>query len=112
MPHDLTRQHSADIVAAANTDLEKQFAEACHFIAHCTAGKTVPNEDKLKLYGYFKQSHEGDVKGSQPWAIQVEARLKYDEWKGNKGMSHEEAAQAYIDEVEAQKVKYGLVLAE
>mmetsp|Transcript_67616 Transcript_67616/g.204026 ORF Transcript_67616/g.204026 Transcript_67616/m.204026 type:complete len:91 (+) Transcript_67616:85-357(+) len=65
--------------------------------------KDVPNERKLLVYGYFKQANEGDVKGSQPWAVQFEARAKWDAWNAIKGMSKEEAMQKYIEEVEKQK---------
>lgn len=46
------------------------------------------------------QATEGDVKGSQPWAINVEARAKWDAWNSIKGMSKEEAMQHYIELME------------
>lgn len=33
----------------------------------------------------------GDVQGSQPWAVQYEARAKWDAWNANKGMTKEDA---------------------
>lgn len=53
------------------------------------------NETKLKYYSLYKQSLEGDVKGSQPWAVQLEARAKWDAWAALKGMSQEEAMKQY-----------------
>ena len=39
------------------------------------------------------------LQGSQPWAVQLEARAKWDAWNSKKGMSVEDARQAYIDKV-------------
>ena len=43
------------------------------------------------------QATKGDVEGKQPWAVQIEARAKWDWWAKLKGMSKEEAMQHYID---------------
>ena len=43
------------------------------------------------------QATEGDVKGAQPWAVQLEARAKWEAWAKLKGMSTQEAMQRYID---------------
>jgi len=45
----------------------------------------------------------GDCTGSQPWAVQVEARAKWDAWNNNKGMAKEEAITAYVAHVESMK---------
>ena len=37
------------------------------------------------------------MEGKQPWAVQIEARAKWDRWAKLKGMSKEEAMQHYID---------------
>merc|ERR1712032_215826 len=55
------------------------------------------NAQKLTLYKYFKQATSGDVTGTQPWAVQVEARAKWDAWNEVKGMSKEDAEKAYVD---------------
>jgi diazepam-binding inhibitor (GABA receptor modulating acyl-CoA-binding protein) len=34
---------------------------------------------------------------AQPWAVQIEARAKWDAWNALKGMSKEKAMQEYID---------------
>mmetsp|Transcript_2131 Transcript_2131/g.2661 ORF Transcript_2131/g.2661 Transcript_2131/m.2661 type:complete len:95 (-) Transcript_2131:148-432(-) len=82
----------------------KSFEEAVKFISDKShqPKKTVPNERKLALYAHYKQVKEGDVKGSQPWAIQLEARAKYDAWAKLKGMSKEDAEAAYVKEVNSQ----------
>ncbi|CAJ1020933.1 Acyl CoA binding protein, putative [Leishmania lindenbergi] len=54
------------------------------------------NGSKLKFYSLYKQGTEGDVKGAQPWAVQVEARAKWDAWNSCKGMSSQDAKAAYV----------------
>ncbi|KAG5503803.1 hypothetical protein JIQ42_07320 [Leishmania sp. Namibia] len=54
------------------------------------------NNTKLSFYSLYKQATEGDVKGTQPWAVQVEARAKWDAWNARKGMSSDEAKAAYV----------------
>ena len=54
------------------------------------------NSKKLEFYGLYKQATEGDVQGSQPWAVQVEARAKWDAWNSRKGMSSDDAKAAYV----------------
>lgn len=51
----------------------------------------------MAYYSYYKQATIGDVEGSQPYAIQFEARAKWDAWNSLKGMSKQEAQQKYID---------------
>lgn len=38
----------------------------------------------------------GDNSTSQPWAVQVQARAKWEAWTKNKGMSTADAEAAYI----------------
>jgi len=65
--------------------------------------KGVPNERKLNLYKFYKQATEGNVKGAQPWAAQIEARAKWDAWNAAKGLSPEDAMKRYVEELESQK---------
>ena len=50
-----------------------------------------------RVGGVFVQATLGDVQGSQPWMVNLEARAKWDAWAKLKGMSKEEAMQGYID---------------
>jgi diazepam-binding inhibitor (GABA receptor modulating acyl-CoA-binding protein) len=78
--------------------LEKRFRKAVWLIRNGPP-KDPPSstEEKLKFYSLYKQATEGDVTAAQPWAVQLEARAKWDAWDGVKGMSKEEAMQAYVD---------------
>ena len=62
-------------------------------------GSKVTNAEKLACYGLFKQVTVGDNTTPQPWAVQLEARAKWDAWNANKGMSKEDAMKAYIANV-------------
>eukprot|EP00178_Gracilaria_changii_P004652 TRINITY_DN17565_c0_g1_i1.p1 TRINITY_DN17565_c0_g1~~TRINITY_DN17565_c0_g1_i1.p1 ORF type:complete len:100 (+),score=25.25 TRINITY_DN17565_c0_g1_i1:32-331(+) len=77
--------------------LETRFKKAAWLIANGPPQEDVSNDQKLKVYGLYKQATAGDNNTSQPWAIQLEARAKWDAWEKNKGMSKEEAMQNYID---------------
>lgn len=59
-----------------------------------------PNDVLLELYGLFKQSTEGDVSGEKPGIFDFVAAAKYDAWEKRRGMSKEEAMQAYVELVD------------
>ena len=79
------------------TVLEDRFKKAVWLIRNGPPQKDTSNATKLKFYQYYKQATEGDVTGSQPWAVQVEARAKWEAWNSVKGMSKEDAMHRYID---------------
>ena len=54
------------------------------------------NQQKLKLYGFFKQATLGDVKGECPSAIQMVERAKWMAWSAIKGMDSNKAMESYI----------------
>ncbi|EAN90512.1 hypothetical protein C3747_23g851c [Trypanosoma cruzi] len=54
------------------------------------------NAVKLEFYALFKQATEGPVTGAQPWAVQFEARAKWDARNAIVDMSKEEAMQKYV----------------
>ena len=65
------------------------------------------NAAKLEFYGLYKQATEGDVTGTQPWAVQFEARAKWDAWAANKGMAADEAKQKYVDGLTSNVEQHG-----
>ncbi|KAI8107378.1 Acyl-CoA-binding protein [Picochlorum sp. SENEW3] len=89
-----------------STDLEKRFKKAVWLVRNGPPNPNASNEEKLKFYSYFKQATEGDVNIPQPWAVQFEARAKWDAWAELKGVSKEEAMQKYIDLVAAGDPKW------
>ena len=66
------------------------------------------NEEKLLVYGLYKQAIEGDNTKDEPWSIQIEAKAKWVSWEKNRGMNEEEAKTEYINLVESLIEKYGL----
>jgi len=58
------------------------------------------NDTLLQIYGLYKQATVGDVNTSQPWAVQLEARAKWDAWNANKGKEKDKAKQEYVTLVE------------
>ena len=72
-----------------------------------TLPDSISNEDKLALYGLFKQGTIGDVNTNKPGIFDPKGRAKWDAWEKNKGMSSEDAMKAYIELVQQLKVKYG-----
>mmetsp|Transcript_132353 Transcript_132353/g.264004 ORF Transcript_132353/g.264004 Transcript_132353/m.264004 type:complete len:88 (-) Transcript_132353:74-337(-) len=63
--------------------------------------------EKLKAYGLYKQATEGDVNTSRPGMLDMTGKAKWDAWKANEGKPMEDAKQEYVDEVKAQREKYG-----
>jgi diazepam-binding inhibitor (GABA receptor modulator, acyl-CoA-binding protein) len=63
------------------------------------------NDVLLKLYALYKQATAGDVTGNRPGFTDIVGRAKYDAWADRKGLTQEEAMQAYIDLVEEMKKK-------
>ncbi len=61
-----------------------------------TLTKRPSNDQLLELYSLYKQGTEGDVKGKRPGMFDLKGRTKFDAWSGRKGMSKEDAMDAYI----------------
>ncbi|MBA0561793.1 hypothetical protein Golob_018591, partial [Gossypium lobatum] len=65
--------------------------------------KTLPenttNDDKLILYGLFKQATVGPVNTSRPGMFNMKEKYKWDAWKAVEGKSKEEAMNDYITKV-------------
>ncbi|CAM9181408.1 unnamed protein product [Ectocarpus sp. 8 AP-2014] len=60
----------------------------------------VSNEDKLKLYGLFKQINVGDCDTKRPGMMDMKGKAKWDSWKGMEGKSKDDAMNEYADHVE------------
>ncbi|XP_043691341.1 acyl-CoA-binding protein-like isoform X2 [Telopea speciosissima] len=73
------------------------------FDEYAVKAKTLPenttNENKLILYGLFKQATVGQVNTSRPGMFSMTERAKWDAWKGVEGKSKDEAMSDYITKV-------------
>ncbi|XP_018122449.1 acyl-CoA-binding protein homolog [Xenopus laevis] len=71
--------------------------------------KTRPTDDELKeLYGLYKQSTVGDINTDCPGMLDLKAKAKWDAWNLKKGLSNEDAMQAYISKANELIEKYGM----
>ena len=75
--------------------IEKSFYEAKERVESLDYRPS--NEHLLKLYGFYKQATEGDITGDRPGGFDFKAIAKYDSWASLRGMTKEDAMQAYID---------------
>ena len=57
---------------------------------------TPDSQTLLQLYSLYKQGMAGDVQGKRPGMLDLKGRAKHDAWSGRKGMSQDEAAEAYV----------------
>ena len=56
------------------------------------------DNQKKEVYGLFKQGTSGDNSAEKPGIMSgFEARGKWDAWDAKKGMSQDDAKQAYMD---------------
>ena len=79
----------------AKADLKSQFEQAA---ANAQKLPERPDNDTmLKLYSYYKQGTEGDVKGEKPGFFDFIGGAKYDAWSKLKGTSQDDAKKKYID---------------
>jgi diazepam-binding inhibitor (GABA receptor modulating acyl-CoA-binding protein) len=66
----------------------------------------ITNDEKLALYGLYKQATTGDNTTAVPWAVQLEAKAKWNAWTAEKGKSKEQAEAAYVSLVKTLLNKY------
>ncbi|EES14605.1 acyl-CoA-binding protein [Sorghum bicolor] len=77
--------------------LQEEFEE------YAEKAKTLPestsNENKLILYGLYKQATVGNVNTDRPGIFYQKDRAKWDAWKAVEGKPKEEAMNDYITKV-------------
>jgi acyl-CoA-binding protein len=83
--------------------LEGRFIEAQQRVMNLA--RRPPNETLLQIYALFKQATIGDVTGKRPGLLDVKGRAKFDAWAAKKGMTREQAQQAYVQLVERLAVE-------
>ena len=85
-------------MAAAPKDLKARFEAAT--VAAKKTKKKPDNATLLKLYSYYKQATEGDVKGDRPGGFDFVGAAKFDAWAKLKGSTKDDAMQNYVKQVE------------
>ena len=73
-------------------ELEKQFQT----MAEASKAFKLENSERLITYCLYKQTTVGDVNSSQPWAINIVERAKWDAWAMVKGFDKESAKKLYV----------------
>jgi acyl-CoA-binding protein len=86
------------MATAKKDDLASKFQAAA--AAAKQTRKKPDNATLLKLYSYYKQATEGDVKGDRPGGFDFVGGAKYDAWSKLKGMDKSEAMTSYIKQVD------------
>ena len=86
------------MAAPKKDDLKARF-EAAAAAAKQTKKKP-DNSTLLKLYSYYKQATDGDVKGDRPGGFDFVGGAKHDAWSKLKGTTRDEAMTQYIKQVE------------
>jgi acyl-CoA-binding protein len=87
------------MAAAPKKDAHKAMFAAATAAAKQTKKKP-DNATLLKLYSYYKQATDGDVKGDRPGGFDFVGGAKYDAWSKLKGMSRDDAMTNYVKQVE------------
>lgn len=64
------------------------------------------NDEFLNLYGLYKQVTVGDNRTSKPGMFDMKGQFKWKAWKDKRGMSQDDAANAYVALVEELLGKY------
>lgn len=63
--------------------------------------KPPPESALLEMYGLYKQSAEGDARGSRPGALDLLGRAKFDAWAKIKGTERSDAMRRYAELVDS-----------
>ncbi|CDO67240.1 acyl-CoA binding protein [Plasmodium reichenowi] len=73
------------------------FEECVSFINGLPRTINLPNELKLDLYKYYKQSTIGNCNIKEPSAHKYIDRKKYEAWKSVENLNREDAQKRYVD---------------
>lgn len=79
-----------------DNELNKKFNK---YISKVKKLESVSNEDKLYLYGNYKQALFGDNNSNKPSMFNLLEMEKWKAWYSNKGISQHEAKERYIRKV-------------
>jgi acyl-CoA dehydrogenase len=80
-----------------NISLEAQFQDWVERMRTGANNFQATPAQKLDLYGLYKQATTGDINEPAPSSTDFVARAKYQAWEKRKGMSKQEAMQAYVN---------------
>ncbi|XP_067304670.1 acyl-CoA-binding domain-containing protein 7 [Pseudorasbora parva] len=71
--------------------------------------KARPTDSEMReLYGLYKQASVGDINIEKPGLLDMKGKAKWNAWNLKKGMSNEDAMNAYISLAKEVTEKYGM----
>ena len=77
--------------------IESKYIELLSKIEQADMDYRPTQQDKLKMYAWYKQINNGDVSGEKPSMANFVARAKYIAWERCKGMTRIDAMKAYVN---------------
>ncbi|RUS71122.1 hypothetical protein EGW08_021113 [Elysia chlorotica] len=85
-------------------ELETKFKTAADEVTKLS--KEPSNDEKLAIYGLYKQGTVGDCNTDRPNMFDLKGKAKWDAWNALKGKSKEDAMNEYIGKVDDLKQIY------
>ncbi len=76
------------------TDKAKYFQKAAEDVLKL---KSCSDENKLKLYGLYKQANVGDCNTDKPGFLDFKGKAKWEAWNAVKGKDKEVAKHEYVE---------------
>lgn len=87
--------------------LEERFEKAVKQVKSMPSGSNGPNNnEKLTMYGLYKQATVGDNTTDMPGFLNITGRAKWGAWNEYKGLSKEDAMTKYCEELDKLTKKY------
>eukprot|EP00469_Lotharella_globosa_P016497 CAMPEP_0167818116 /NCGR_PEP_ID=MMETSP0112_2-20121227/4616_1 /TAXON_ID=91324 /ORGANISM="Lotharella globosa, Strain CCCM811" /LENGTH=175 /DNA_ID=CAMNT_0007718045 /DNA_START=35 /DNA_END=559 /DNA_ORIENTATION=- len=86
--------------AEDDANIESLFSEASEYIRNAPSSSRVGNNERLMMYGLYKQATQGKCNTSKP-LLDFEGRMKWDAWNKLGTMSEEDAMKGYVDLITA-----------
>tara|TARA_B100000989_G_C19337934_1_gene383713 strand:+ start:238 stop:507 length:270 start_codon:yes stop_codon:yes gene_type:complete len=87
------------------TDISDIFNKASNYLCQNKNIK-VSNNDKLSLYGFYKQATSGKCNISKPKGIDMVQNAKWEQWNNFDEMTKEEAMENYIQIVKKLNINF------
>ncbi|KAJ4913049.1 Acyl-CoA-binding domain-containing protein 3 [Raphanus sativus] len=78
------------------SELEKAFVAASNLLEESEKGEQIGAEVKMELYGLHKIATEGSCRETQPMALMLSSRAKWNAWQKLGNMSQEDAMEQYL----------------
>lgn len=87
------------------TDISDIFNKASNYLSQ-NKNINVSNQDKLSLYGFYKQAISGKCNISKPQGINMVQQAKWQQWNNLGEMTKEEAMENYIQIVKKLNIDF------